>query len=74
MTKATEIDKEIGAKIELHRKCRKKKSNWLAKKIDVSPAQVHYYESGENRISASRLYEISKILRFPISKFFPSKK
>lgn len=71
MKKAGEIDKIIGEKIELYRKIAKKTRRQLAEKIGVSPQQVRYYEAGLNRISASGLWKISKILRKEIDLFFP---
>ncbi|HZE47133.1 MAG TPA: hypothetical protein VE087_09660, partial [Xanthobacteraceae bacterium] len=35
--------------------------------------QVQKYESGANRVSASRLWEIAAILRTPLAYFFPAK-
>jgi len=73
MSKATKIDKIIGAKIELHRKINKKGRIWLSKKIGKSYQQVQKYENGKNRVSASTLLEISKFLKTPIIEFFPDK-
>lgn len=42
----------------------------LAKTIGVTFQQIQKYENGKNRISASRLYEFSKIMKVPISYFF----
>lgn len=74
MSKANKIDKEIGAKIELHRKLRSKTRNWLGEKIDRSYQQVQNYETGKHRVAASCLHLISKVLNYPISNFFPDKK
>ena len=43
----------------------------LARKIDISYQQVQKYENGTNRISASRLYAIAKVLNVHINDFFP---
>lgn len=42
----------------------------LAKFLKLSPQQIQKYERGTNRVSASRLYGISTILKVPISYFF----
>jgi transcriptional regulator with XRE-family HTH domain len=42
----------------------------LAKALGVSFQQVQKYESGANRVSASRLSATADILRVPISFFF----
>ena len=42
----------------------------LAHALGVSFQQVQKYELGNNRVSASKLYEIATILKVPISFFF----
>src|SRR5919112_3099866 len=42
----------------------------LADLIGVNYQQAHKYESGINRISAGRLYEIAQVLSVPIGYFF----
>jgi len=42
----------------------------LAKALGVSFQQVQKYEKGVNRIGASRLFQISKILDVPVQFFF----
>jgi transcriptional regulator with XRE-family HTH domain len=44
----------------------------LGEKIGVKFQQVQKYELGANRISASRLWEVSKALDVPVSFFFLS--
>jgi transcriptional regulator with XRE-family HTH domain len=44
----------------------------LATLIGVRFQQVQKYETGANRISASRLWEASKALEVPITYFFDS--
>lgn len=72
--KATKIDKEIGAKIEIHRNNRRKTRHWLGDKIGRSYQQIQNYEDGKHRIAASMLFRIAKVLRYPINNFFPDKK
>jgi transcriptional regulator with XRE-family HTH domain len=72
MTKANNIDKEIGAKIELNRKLKSKSRKWLSDKINRSSQQVQKYESGQDRVAASCLFEISKELETDINNFFPN--
>jgi len=74
MSKATKTDKEIGAKIELHRKLRSKTRAELGEKIKKSYQTVQNYEEGRYRVAASCLYAISKALKYPIDRFFPSDK
>jgi transcriptional regulator with XRE-family HTH domain len=42
----------------------------LAETIELTFQQVQKYERGANRISASKLYEISKALKAPVAYFF----
>lgn len=42
----------------------------LGNLIGVSSQQIQKYESGKDRISASRLFEISQVINKPISVFF----
>jgi transcriptional regulator with XRE-family HTH domain len=44
----------------------------LAEKIGVKFQQVQKYETGKNRISASRLFEIANTLGAPVAAFFPA--
>jgi hypothetical protein len=38
--------------------------------IEVSCQQLHKYETGTNRIGASRLQQISRVLQVPVTFFF----
>jgi transcriptional regulator with XRE-family HTH domain len=42
----------------------------LGDKLGISFQQVQKYEKGTNRISASRLHEMSEILQVPVPFFF----
>lgn len=42
----------------------------LARAVDLSFQQVQKYERGSNRVSASRLYELARVLGVEISFFF----
>lgn len=42
----------------------------LAEKAGITFQQIQKYEQGRNRISASRLYDFSRILNTPIDYFF----
>lgn len=41
-----------------------------ARGLDMSFQQIQKYETGANRISASRLYEIAVLFGVPVSAFF----
>ena len=42
----------------------------MGEKIGVTFQQLQKYESGANRISASRLFDLSRVLDVPVSYFF----
>ena len=74
MRKATNVDVTIGSRLRAQRLTRKLSQEELAESLGISFQQVQKYESGTNRISASRLKEISDILRVPISSWFADDK
>ena len=67
ITNNNEIDMHVGKRVRLRRGM----SQWqLGAELNVTFQQVQKYERGANRISASRLWDISQILDVPISYFF----
>jgi transcriptional regulator with XRE-family HTH domain len=64
------IDIEVGRRIRLHRLERRLSQTKLADEIGVTFQQVQKYEKGTNRVGASRLTRIAKVLEVPISAFF----
>lgn len=66
----TNIDVLIGARIKGRRIALKISQTTLADSIGVRFQQVQKYESGANRVSASRLLMIAETLGVPISYFF----
>jgi transcriptional regulator with XRE-family HTH domain len=42
----------------------------LAQQLGVTFLQIQKYESGKNRVSAARLYEICHVLGVPIASMF----
>lgn len=42
----------------------------LAEQVGITFQQIQKYENGANRVSASRLYEFSKVLDIPVAFFF----
>lgn len=43
----------------------------LAERLGITFQQVQKYEKGTNRIGASRLYQLARVLEVPVSFFFP---
>ena len=66
------IDKLIGNKIYNLRVDRDMSRSDLAKKTGVSQQQIAKYEDGKNKISASRLALLAKVLNKDISYFYES--
>src|SRR5262245_10124225 len=64
------IDVIVGKRIRLRRLQLTLSQTDLGQKLGVAFQQVQKYEKGTNRVSCSRLYEISKILDVPVTYFF----
>jgi transcriptional regulator with XRE-family HTH domain len=64
------IDVTVGKRIRLRRVQLGLSQTELGKKLGVTFQQVQKYENGANRVSCSRLYEISTALDVPINFFF----
>ena len=59
-----------GKRLRLLRQINEVSLEKLAEIVDVAPQQIQKYEIGETRISASRIYELSKIFRVPVAWFY----
>lgn len=64
------IDVLVGKKIKEFRVRHDKSQKSLGDEVGLTFQQIQKYESGKNRVSASILFEISKVLRTPIAQFF----
>ena len=64
------VDIHVGKRIKLRRTMLKVSQDQLANEIGVTFQQIQKYESGHNRVSASRLFDISIFLSCHISYFF----
>ena len=64
------VDIHVGKRVKLRRTLLHISQEQLASDIGVTFQQVQKYESGHNRVSASRLFDISRVLNCPISYFF----
>lgn len=64
------IDEHIGQRIQLRRVMMGMSQKDLAKICGVTFQQIQKYECAGNRISASRLFELSAALETPVSFFF----
>ncbi len=64
------VDIHVGGRIRLRRKLLGVSQQQLAEHLRLTFQQVQKYESGSNRISASKLYETARLLETPLSYFF----
>ena len=67
------IDKHVGSRLRMRRKMLGMSQEKLGEALKITFQQVQKYEKGTNRVSCSRLYEISNILKVPVSFFFSDK-
>lgn len=67
---ASDIDRHVGQRVKIRRSFLGLSQTEIAEALDLSFQQVQKYERGTNRISAGRLYELSKFLDVPINYFF----
>jgi transcriptional regulator with XRE-family HTH domain len=64
------IDVHVGSRIRLRRTLMGMSQERLGEAIGLTFQQVQKYERGVNRVGASRLYDLSRVLDVPISFFF----
>ncbi|MEO0497434.1 MAG: helix-turn-helix transcriptional regulator [Pseudomonadota bacterium] len=64
------IDVHVGSRVRLRRTMMGFSQEKLGEALGVTFQQVQKYEKGTNRISASRMQEMSQVLDAPISYFF----
>ena len=64
------IDNHVGARMRLRRTLLGISQEQLAAALGLTFQQVQKYERGTNRISASRLFQLSRVLDVPIAWFF----
>jgi len=63
-------DKYVGSRVRMRRLMLHMSQERLADRLGLTFQQIQKYEKGTNRISASRLQEISNILEVPVPFFF----
>jgi transcriptional regulator with XRE-family HTH domain len=64
------VDMMVGKRVRLRRLQLSLSQTELGEKLGVAFQQVQKYEKGANRVSCSRLYEMSRVLEVPITYFF----
>ena len=68
--KPNPIDTHVGSRVRLRRMLMGMSQERLGDSMGLTFQQVQKYEKGVNRIGASRLFQISKILDVPVQFFF----
>jgi len=63
-------DKHVGSRVRMQRLMLGMSQENLADQLGITFQQVQKYEKGTNRVSASRLQQVSHILDVPVSFFF----
>ena len=64
------VDVHVGARLRVRRTLLGMSQTTLGEAIGLSFQQMQKYEKGANRISASRLFVLSRVLDVPIAYFF----
>ena len=64
------VDKHVGRRVRMRRKMLAISQEKLGNALGLTFQQVQKYENGANRIGASRLEHISRILQVPVAFFF----
>jgi transcriptional regulator with XRE-family HTH domain len=67
---ANPVDLFVGKRLRQRRRLLGLTQQQLAGEVSIRFQQIQKYESGANRISASRLWAISKALEVPVAYFF----
>lgn len=68
--KPNPVDIHVGARVRLRRTLLGMSQEKLGEAIGLTFQQVQKYERGANRVGASRLYDLSRVLEVPVSFFF----
>ena len=64
------VDVHVGARVRQRRTLLGMNQTKLGEALGMSFQQVQKYEKGTNRISASRLFDLSRVLDVPVEYFF----
>src|ERR671933_60590 len=64
------VDVQVGHRLRLRRAALGLSQTTLAEQVGLTFQAIQKYERGENRTSASRLYQFARILSVPVAYFF----
>ena len=66
----TPVDTHVGARIRMRRKILNISQQELGAALGITCQQLQNYEGGVNRVTASRLFDLARVLDVPIGFFF----
>ena len=64
------LDRYIGKQLKHRRRFIRMSQQQLAEQVGVRFQQIHKYETGINKISASRLWQLAKALEVEVAHFY----
>ncbi len=64
------VDEHVGTRIRVRRMLLGMSQEKLGEGLGLTFQQIQKYENGVNRVSAGRLFQLSKILNVPVPYFF----
>lgn len=64
------VDVHVGQRVRQRRWMLGVTQQQLAERVGIKFQQIQKYETGTNRVSASRLWDIAAVLEVPVSFFF----
>ncbi|HUF86680.1 MAG TPA: helix-turn-helix transcriptional regulator [Thermohalobaculum sp.] len=64
------VDVHVGQRVRQRRWMIGMTQQQLAERVGIKFQQIQKYETGTNRVSASRLWDIAAVLEVPVSFFF----
>ncbi|MEO1330789.1 MAG: helix-turn-helix transcriptional regulator [Pseudomonadota bacterium] len=67
---ANEIDAHVGMRLRQRRWMLGLTQQQLGDRVGIKFQQIQKYETGQNRISASRLWDLARVCETPVSYFF----
>jgi transcriptional regulator with XRE-family HTH domain len=68
--KPNPVDVHVGSRVRYRRMIVGMSQEKLGEKMNLTFQQIQKYEKGTNRIGASRLFSLSRILEVPVGYFF----
>lgn len=69
---STPLDREVGARLASRRLGLGRTRAEVANRVGISVQQLHKYETGVNRIPASRLFDLAGVLAIRPGDLFPA--